>query len=90
MWGLAGWVRELFGGRPSAVGCRDGGVQGWVRGHVGGQRGQWGANRSGVAGPARLGEWLHWQAAVSDRETVHSEQVEPAAADVVNVVEDLV
>jgi hypothetical protein len=81
-------------GRPLLVGMStvndDSGVQGRVRRHVGGQRVQWCANRSGLAGSATLGGWLHSQAAMSDRQTVHSEQVEFAVPDVVNAAKDLV
>ena len=68
----------------------DSGVQGRVRRHVSGQRDQWCA--TAAAWLARPG-WVDGsmsQAAVSDGETVHSKQVEPAVPDVVNVAEDLV
>lgn len=82
---------ELFGGRPSLVGmstrvaCK--------AGSVGTSAG------SAISGAQTAAAWLArpgWvdgsmsQAAVSDGETVHSEQVEPAVPDVVNVAEDLV
>ena len=80
-----------IGGQTVAGGHADGGgVQGRVRRRAGGQRDRRCANRGGSACPAELGGWFHSLAAVSDGQTVHSEQVEFAVPNVVNVAEDLV
>jgi hypothetical protein len=67
----------------------DSGVQGRVRRHVGRQRDQWQTAAAWLARPGWVDGSMS-QAAVSDGETVHSEQVEPAVLDVVHVAEDLV
>jgi hypothetical protein len=68
----------------------DGGVQGRSVGTSAG---------SAIGGAQTAAAWLarpRWvdgsisQAAMSDRETVHSEQVEPAVPDIVNMAKDLV